>query len=143
MAELSEGYALLKGPWKPGDVVELHMDMPARWVRANTRVREDAGRVALQRGPVVYCLEEADNGPSLHSVRIGSEAGAEPRWEPDTLGGVVTLTTPGLREKEDGPETGLYTFREAPGTEEVSLRWIPYYAWANRGVGEMRVWIRG
>ena len=137
-----QGYAVLEGPWKPGDVVELRMDMPARWVRANTRVRENAGRVALQRGPVVYCLEEADNGPSLHSVRVGTEARAESRWEPDTLGGVVTLTTPGLREKADKPETGLYTFREAPDAEAVALRWIPYYAWANRGVGEMRVWIR-
>jgi len=138
-----DGYALIERCWQKGDVIELSLDMPARYVRANPRLREDAGKVALQRGPVVYCLEEADNGAALHGVRVGNTAeGVEPRWEPDTLGGVVTLASDGLREEQDGWGETLYDFRDAPASTPVRLRWIPYYAWANRGVGEMRVWVR-
>ena len=140
--EVKDGYAVIDRPWRDGDGIALALAMPARWVRANPRVREDAGKVALQRGPVVYCLEEADNGSALHNVRVGCAAEAEICWEPDTLGGVVTLTTDGLRETEDGWDGALYDFADAPETRPVKLRWIPYYAWANRGVGEMRVWVR-
>ena len=140
--EVKDGYAVIDRPWRDGDGIALALAMPARWVRANPRVREDAGKVALQRGPVVYCLEEADNGSALHNVRVGCAAEAEICWEPDTLGGVVTLTTDGLRETEDGWDGALYGFADAPGARPVKLRWIPYYAWANRGVGEMRVWVR-
>ena len=141
-ARLEDGYAVIDREWAAGDVVDLCMDMPARYVRANPRVREDAGKVALQRGPVVYCLEEADNGKALHGLRAGDIASAEAKWEPETLGGVVTLTTDGLREAQDGWGDTLYDFRDAPDAAPVRLRWIPYYAWANRGVGEMRVWVR-
>ena len=141
-ATVRDGYAVLDREWRPGDGIELALAMPARWVRANPKVREDAGKVALQRGPIVYCLEEADNGGALHSVRANTAAEAEIRWEPETLGGVVTLTTDGLREKDGSWDGALYDFRDAPEAEPVKLRWIPYYAWANRGVGEMRVWIR-
>ena len=140
--ECREGYALLRRPWRAGDRLTLDLDMVPRWVRADPRVREDAGKVALQRGPLVYCLEEADNGTGLHLLRRGPEPEAEVRWEPETLGGVVTVTTSGLREAEDWPRDRLYDFREAPELRPTRLRWVPYYAWANRGPGEMRVWIR-
>ena len=111
-------------------------------MRANPRVAEDAGKVALTRGPLVYCLEEIDNGKRLHLLRAGgARGGIDARWEPGTLGGIVALETDGLRESEawEGP---LYAACAAPETHPVRLRFIPYYAWANRGVGEMRVWIR-
>ena len=141
-ADVKDGYASVERAWQSGDALELALDMPARRVRANPKLRQDAGKVALQRGPVVYCLEETDNGAALHSVRFGSAVDADIRWEPDTLGGVVTLTTDGLREMSEDWGATLYDFREAPEARPARLRWIPYYAWANRGVGEMRVWIR-
>lgn len=137
-----DGYIVLRRDWQSGDAVELDLDMPVRVVRANPRVREDAGKVALQRGPVVYCLEEADNGGDLHNVRLAGLSGCETRWEPDTLNGVVTVSVPGLREKPDGWGETLYDDRPAPEADPVTLRFIPYYAWANRGLGEMRVWVR-
>lgn len=140
--EVRDGYALARRAWQAGDVVELVLDMPARYVRANRRIRENAGQVALQRGPVVYCLEEADNGDALHCVRANTQAEVEMVYEPDTLGGVVVLTTDGLREQPGSPDEAAYTYADAPEAKPVKLRWIPYYAWANRGVGEMRVWIR-
>ncbi len=136
------GYVFLRRRWQPGDRLVLDLDMTPRWVRADPRVREDAGKLALQRGPVVYCLEQADNGPDLHLLRVGPEPEAEVRWEPDTLGGVAVLETSGLRERREETSRGLYGFGPPPETEPVRLRWIPYYAWANRAPGEMRVWVR-
>ena len=141
-AERRKGYALLRRRWQAGDRLVLELELTPRWIRANPRVREDAGQVALQRGPIVYCLEETDNGKNLHLLRRGPDPSAETCWEPDTLGGVVTVRTAGLRETEDWPEDRLYDYREAPEARPTELKWIPYYAWANRSAGEMRVWIR-
>lgn len=141
-AERRDGYAVVTRAWRAGDALELSLDMPARYVRANSHVREDAGKVALQRGPVVYCLEEVDNGDALHGVRAAAKPNAEVLWEGDTLGGVMTVATDGLREIPDDADGELYGFGDAPRARAVRLRWIPYYAWANRGVGEMRVWVR-
>ena len=138
--EVRDGYAYVQREWRPGDRASLHLEMPAQFVRANPLVAEDAGKAALTRGPLVYCLEEIDNGANLHLLRAaGGEIDA--RWEPDLLGGVVTLEADGLRESAEwaGP---LYAACAAPETRPVRLRFIPYYAWANRGLGEMRVWIR-
>ena len=139
-----EGYAALEREWQPGDVVELDMDMPVRRVRANPRVAEDAGMAAILRGPLVYCLEEADNTRNLHLVRLG-DAGPEAftaRWRPEKLGGIVELKSPGLRERAEDFGDELYRDDVEPVTEPSELTWIPYYSWANRGVGEMRVWVR-
>ena len=135
-----DGYVRLTRNWREGDAIELDLSLPVRVIRACSRVREDAGRAALQRGPLVYCLEEADNGPMLHAVRLAQPLDALVRWEPGLLGGVAVLDTAGLRERPEPEDAPLYT--QAPAeTEETRLRWIPYYAWANRGAGEMRVWV--
>ena len=136
-----DGYVHLARNWQKGDTIDLVLEMPVRVMRANTRVREDGGRVALQRGPLVYCLEEADNGPALHATKLAKSIDEQIAWEPDLLGGVVTLDTAGFRERMDAEDTPLYT-EKPPELEDARLRWIPYYAWANRGVGEMRVWVR-
>ncbi len=137
---LENGYAYLEREWKPGDMVELSLPMQARRVWANQKVREDAGRVAVQRGPLVYCLEEADNGPDLHRVLLPRDSGFKESFQPDLLGGVVTLRGKGLTE--EGETDCLYTFRPPERKRERELVWIPYYAWANRGEGEMTVWVR-
>ena len=140
--EAPDGYAELRRRWQAGDVVELTLDMPARFVRANPRVREDAGCVALTRGPLVYCLEEADNAGQLQNVRVGDQPETAIRWEEDLLGGVVALYAQGLRETDDGWDDTLYADDAPAAGRPVRLRFIPYYAWANREAGEMRVWVR-
>ena len=143
-APVEDGYAAVRRTWRAGDAVELVMDMPVAFTRANPRVREDAGRVAVTRGPLVYCLEEADNGPDLHLLRLG---GARPEdfeaaWRGDALGGVVAITGTGARESDAGWGETLYSDALPVESAPARLTFIPYYAWANRAPGEMRVWIR-
>lgn len=139
-----DGYLYMEDA-SSGDEIVLKLDMSAQWVCANPRVREDIGKIALTRGPVVYCLEEADNGPDLHLVRVASTdaAQAEICFEPELLNGVVTVQTPAFRlDKEAWDEHVLYSASAACSLHPVKLKWIPYYAWANRGIGEMYVWIQ-
>ncbi|MDR1787285.1 MAG: glycoside hydrolase family 127 protein [Treponema sp.] len=145
-AERRCGYALIERDWQSGDTLRLALDMRVTLVEANPHVREDAGRLAVMRGPLVYCLEEADNGPELWNVSLGNLTPADftERFEPDFLGGVVTLSSPGKRRP---PWQGDTLYRPAApgadaGTEACTLRWIPYYAWSNRGLGGMCVWVR-
>lgn len=140
-AEPRGGYVYLRRDWRNGDCLDLTLEMPVRRVYADPAVREDAGQAALQRGPLVYCLEEADNGAMLHTLRHAPETGALVSWEPELLDGVITLDTAGLKDRAAAPDSGLYTDAK-PVSDPVRLRWIPYYAWANRGAGEMRVWLR-
>ena len=134
------GYVPLTRTWRSGDVVEISFPMEARRVWANQAVREDAGKVAVQRGPLVYCLEEADNGPDLHRILLPRDAAFTEEARPDLLEGVIALRCPSLEER--GETRALYTDappQTGPGRE---LTFIPYYAWANRGEGEMAVWLR-
>ena len=137
----SDGYILLKRSWHKGDRIMLDLDMRVRRIFANPAVREDAGKAALMRGPLVYCLEEADNGPDLHTLIHAPEICASASFEPELLGGVTVLYTDGVRESREDWDAELYA-EKAPETEKVRLKWIPYYAWANRGIGEMTVWLR-
>lgn len=138
-----DGYLYLSRCWQAGDEITLSLDMPAELILANPAVREDIGKAAVMRGPLVYCLEEADNGKGLHRLRLDSSQGFTAQFEKDTLGGVTTLSCGGTRLTDAGWEDGaLYHPLADEAAEPVSLRFIPYYAWANRGVGEMSVWIR-
>jgi DUF1680 family protein len=112
--------------------------MPVERVRADPRVATVAGCVALQRGPVVYCVEEADHGANLAALTLPRTATLSTRNDPALLGGCVVIETAGTRDRTG---TDLYT-TTASGPEPVKLRAIPYGLWANRGEGEMRVWIR-
>ncbi|MGQ9778515.1 MAG: glycoside hydrolase family 127 protein [Bacillota bacterium] len=138
---LRRGYVHLKREWHPGDRVLLRLPMPVERVYAHPRVRANAGKVALQRGPLVYCLEEIDNGPNLPAILLPVEAEIEARYLPDLLGGVVVLETEGLRLEEEAWEGGLYGPVKARA-RRVKIRAVPYFAWNNRGPGEMLVWIR-
>lgn len=118
-APLDKGYAVLKGRWRDGDIIYLEMEMPAELVAADPRVKEDEGCRAVQRGPLVYCLEEVDN-PDFDALCLESDAVFDAEWESGTLQGVMTLST---------------TFGDR------SLKFIPYYAWDNRAPGKMKVWV--
>lgn len=138
-ALLQDGYVRLKRLWQKGDRVELDLDMPVATVHAHPRIGADQGRVALMRGPLVYCLEGADNGAFLNSVVLAE--GAAFRCEAvDELGGIVAIEADGFREAADDAAP-LYATRP-PDRRPAKLRAVPYYAWDNREPGEMLVWLR-
>ncbi len=148
-APAANGYLALTCEWQPGDVVEFDMAMPIRTVYPHPAIRQLQGRVALQRGPLVYCLEAADHGAAdgaldRLSVDPAAVTGGQFIHEcrPDLLGGVVVLRGPARgTDAADWPEGDLYR-TEPPATRAVELLAVPYYAWANRAPGEMRVWLR-
>ena len=140
-AACHDGYTYLGPDWAEETELCLDLEMPVVQIQANPLVRQNAGCAAVMRGPVVYCLEEADNGKHLHLLRLPDKAAFNVLWEKDLLNGVVTLTSDGVRETEDWGEALYSERRTAAGTPQ-KLKWIPYYAWANRGSGEMRVWVR-
>lgn len=135
---VEKGYAAWRREWRPGDVVALHLAMPVERIRADPRVAAVAGRVALQRGPVVYCVEEADLGPGLAALRLPAEEELHAREEPGLLGGCVALEG---RARRALPGDELYA-AVAASEQTVPFRAVPYALWANRGEGEMRVWLR-
>ena len=127
-----------------GDTLEL--DMPVKFVRANSRVRSDAGQVAVMRGLLVYCVEQADNPGDLWNYRLADgvdAAAAKTEFQSDLLGGVDTVSLPAVHEQADSDDAALYVSADvAPATEAAILTLVPYYSWANREVGQMRVWLR-
>ncbi len=135
---VENGYALVEGPFGREEVV-LDMAMPPRRVHAHPSVRSAAGKVALARGPVVYCLEEADNGAELHRLLLPADAPLT-CVERDQLGGTAVIEADGLRE--GFPSDDLYTSGVPAVREPARLAFIPYYKWANRGRNEMLVWVR-
>lgn len=140
-AALDKGYVAVRRLWSSGDTVTLELDMPVDKVWAHPAVREDNGLLALQRGPVVYCLEEADNLKDLHRVvlPVSAELSCEPR--PDLPGAVWAVTGEARLESLDGWEGNLYQPCQ-PKTEPCRITAVPYAVWNNRGKGTMRVWLR-
>ncbi len=141
---IRDGYAYIRRKWHQGDRLTLNLAMPVYLVAANPRVRENVGQAAVMRGPVVYCLEEADNGDQLHLVRLGDVTPEQFRVEPapDWLGEGVVLRSSALRESISQEDSLYMDASSAPSCQPVELYWIPYFAWANRSIGEMRVWVR-
>ncbi len=133
--ELANGYAVVRRSWRQGDVVELDLPMPVRRVVANENVAADRGKVALQRGPVVYCIEWPDvkDGHVLNLL-LPDAVSLTAEYRPELLNGVETIT---------GQAESLHykDARKAIAQAPVHFAAIPYYAWANRGRGEMAVWL--
>jgi DUF1680 family protein len=131
--QVEKGYAVLKRTWKSGDVVELQLPMPVRQVLAHDNVAADRGRVALERGPLVYCLEAADNEGSVTDVVVADDTTLQSDFRGDVLGGlnVVTGTAARAVRKEDG----------SVDLTPTTITAIPYFAWAHRDIGEMAVWL--
>ncbi len=137
--EAVDGYLRVEREWRPGDRVELDLPMPPRRIRANPLVRADAGKVAIARGPLIYCLEGADNGPLLSDVTLARDPKFSAAYEPELLGGVTAIRGDATRSAGDW-NGALY--READfSAVPVRIKAIPYYAWANRGENEMKVWL--
>ena len=130
--DVQKGFARIHREWKKGDVIQLNLPMPIRRVFCNKKVKVNLGRVALQRGPIVYCAEEADNGPNVRRLVLSTDIRLKPEFREDLLGGlcVITGTIRSWHREEE------YVF---PDKQDFVA--IPYYAWSHRGAGEMAVWL--
>ncbi len=136
-----KGMLHIRRTWSSGDKVAYKIDMPAKLIVSQPQVRANAGRAAIMKGPMLYCLEEVDNGANLSAITVKSDVEFEEKYEPDLLGGTTTLHFKGWRLTEDGwNENELYK-PFVRNEETVDLVAIPYCLWQNRGKGEMQTWI--
>jgi DUF1680 family protein len=142
-------YVPLKRTWQTGDTVELTLPMRVRLIQANPLVEELRGQVAVMRGPLVYCLESIDlpDNVNVMDVRLPRNIHLQPRFDQQLLGGIVVLEGQAVAgvdsdwsgESYDSPV--LYKDYAPTDPRPVRLRLIPYYVWANRGAGQMTVWM--
>ncbi len=130
---MADGFARIRRTWKEGDRIEVELPMPIRRVVSHEKVEENRGKVALERGPIVYCAEWRDNHGHALNLVLPDDARLEVNRRPNVLGGLSTI---------EGEAVAVYT----KGDEEVEQKRqgfvaIPYYAWSHRGAGEMAVWL--
>ena len=146
---IGSGYVEVRRVWRTGDTVNLRLPMPVRRVECHPYVAENTGRIALMRGPILYCVEQVDNpGVDVRDIVLPVESDFFTERHPDLLGGVTILRT---RAEVIPPQVGwrdrLYR-TERPrtdgprGTDATRITAVPYYAWANREPGAMQVWLR-
>ena len=133
------GYASISRVWNSGDEIAVRFGMPVQAHYSHYEVTGNRGRVAISRGPLIYCAEEADNGSRLDRFAINPEVAAEVRQENGKLEEIASLSVSGSQEEQkDG---SLYSLL-APATKPSAIKMIPYYFWDNRTPGEMLVWLR-
>jgi DUF1680 family protein len=132
--DIEKGFARINREWRKGDVIELSLPMPIRRVVSHNKVEVNKGRVALERGPTVYCAEGVDNGGQVFNIVLPDDVKLESEYRKDMLGGVAVIS---------GKALGLYVSAEGKSVEsrEQDFLAIPYYAWSHRGTGEMLVWL--
>ncbi len=136
-------YLELRRAWKAGDVIELTLPMRPRMLKAHPKAEEIRNHVAVTRGPIVYCLEGVDlpDGVSILEVYAPDDMSLQAKMESELLGGVVTLEAQARRLYEDNGASALYIEAGKEKEEALDIRLIPYYAWNNRGIDEMTVWL--
>jgi DUF1680 family protein len=131
--------------WKPGDKVQLSLSMPVEWLKCHPLVYENTDRVALARGPLIYCVEQADNpGFDVWNLMLLPNLKITVEWVPNLLNGIVVLKGKALAAEKEKVEGQLYQPEDNISliTRQVDFTAIPYYAWANREPGPMTAWIR-
>ena len=138
-----ESYFEIRRHWQSSDVVDLELPMPARLMEANPLVEEDLNQVAVQRGPVVYCLESPDlpKDVRLSDVLIPADLQLAAQYEPRLLDGIVVLEGNALVRPKEGWSGKLYQEYKPETLKPVRLKFIPYSVWQNRGPSEMSVWL--
>lgn len=143
-ASPTKGYVLISREWAVRDEVVLRLAMPVERMAAHPHVRQDAGCIALQRGPVVYCLEEDDNGPQLANIALSHSARLTSEFDANLFGGVSVITGNAVRTEPQEWLGGLYQSQSVLKYthSSIAIKAIPYCFWANRQPGEMRVWVR-
>lgn len=130
---IEKGYAVFEREWKAGDTIEMSLPMRPRRVAAHASVHDDAGKIAVERGPLVYCVEGADNGGVAQYLVLPDNAGLAVEHAPDLLGGLTVIRGNGIRLRRDD--------KGAISEDAVGLTLIPYYAWCHRGPNPMAVWL--
>lgn len=139
--EVENGYAIVKGKFK-NDKLKINFESPPRFVYANPLVRADSGKVAITKGPLVYCLEEIDNGDNLAAIFVDTSSPIVEKYEEELFGGVTTITVKGKKiSSENWAEDQLYGIQKSI-LKEITLQAVPYCYWGNRKHGEMMVWIK-
>jgi DUF1680 family protein len=136
-------YAEVNRAWSSGDTLTLDLPMPVRLMQAHPLVEETRNQVAVQRGPIVYCLESTDLAGDVRVADVQIPRGIElkPRYDAGLLGGLTVLEGRALARREGAWSGTLYRELSSGAPEPIDLRLIPYYAWGNRGRSEMSVWI--
>lgn len=136
--DIRDGYCYINRRWNQGDTVQLVFDMPARRIYTNTQVRENIGCVAIMRGPIVYCFEGIDNGENIQELHINKgEEIKVGEYEPTLLSGIKPLKIKGTRIFNH--DSLYFEGNYSMNAEEMTA--IPYYAWGNRGLNQMRIWM--
>lgn len=130
--DMDKGFARIRRNWKKNDVIQLNLPMPIRRVFCNKKVKDNVGKVALERGPIVYCAEEVDNGPNVRRLVLSADVRIKPEYRADLLGGVCVIK--GWVRTWHREQQHVY-----PAKQDFVA--IPYYAWAHRDAGEMAVWL--
>lgn len=137
--KVEKGYALI--PVEKDSDIKVNFEAPARFIRANPNVRADCGKAALAKGPLVYCLEEIDNGKNLSALYVNTNQTINER-KSDLFGGITELVVQGKRMEETAWSEGELYGEHPVILSDVTLRAIPYACWNNRGIGEMAVWLK-
>lgn len=136
-----KGYACLNGNFKEQSIV-LSFEMPAQLVYANPKVRADAGKAAVVKGPLVYCLEQEDNEENLSKLFVDTKEPLEEVFKEDVLDGIVVVKAKGKRlQEKEWDDDRLYAVKPV-SFEETELTFVPYCNWGNRSAGEMAVWVK-
>ena len=136
-AKPKDGFVTVRRSWSSGHILELELDMPVRRVHAHPKVKNNAGRVALMRGPIVYCIEDADHDAPADQIALPPDAKLTAAVEPKLLSGVVVIRGKGLA----GARPRTLEELDRPVIRQVGVTAVPYYAWDNRTAGRMVVWI--
>lgn len=132
-SKIEKGYFSINRVWKKGDKVEVHFDMETRTVKANSAVESNYGKIAIERGPIVYCAEWPDNDFNIFSIILNKKPVFKVETKKDLLYGINTIQT--------DAQSLTYDLQGKLETKEIKLNLIPYYAWSHRGSGDMAVWI--
>ena len=141
--DVRKGYLHISHLWQEGDTLQLTLPMPVRRIYGNPLVRHQAGQVAVQRGPLVYCLEQADNGEQLHNLQLPRDARFSTVEGKGIFARKILLQAPGYKQTaEDAENQALWHYDRAPSSRQPQvLTFIPWFSWANRGEGEMCIWV--
>lgn len=137
--KLERGYAVISRSWAAGDTVKLVLPMEVQFLRSHSRIRETFGKVAVQRGPLIWCAEQIDNGADLHGLSLVGPASARVEAAPELGPGARRLRLAALRH--EGPKSTAAYSSEPPVHRSTEAVLVPYHLWGNRGEGEMRVWL--
>ncbi len=140
--KITNGYLIVDQAWNDGDLLEIRAELSVKRVYSHPLIKGNLGRVALQRGPIVYCLESADqSGIDLERIHLPSSATIQANYEDHLLGGVTVLTGAAHVDSVEDWADALYR-SEPPEAEKILFKAIPYFAWDNRDPGQMKVWLR-